>query len=358
MESSSLSSLQPEAEALRQDIEQLKTEKSQLLEQQLQMAQNKLTQLLQEDLQQLEERKKNLQITVEQLERRQERIQAEMRQTFAGASQELAIRVQGFKDYLVTSLQDVALAAEQLKLVPAAAPKAELPSADLKSDAPRLMNAKSAELKSSEPRVGSQSKSEPNRGGRPSTQPQFSVQSFQDEMRQIRRLLEQYRTTPNYYGPPWQLRRTFEPIHADRVAKWFFKLGGRGAIKGMGTRLQNILVGSAVISILNELYGERVQTLILANSPESLGDWRRGLQDCLGLERIDFGPDQGVALFESPEALAQKAERLVRTDDLPFILLDDSEETVSLAVLQFPLWLAFVPEPQQRRERQPLDWFD
>ena len=356
MESSSLSSLQPEAEALRQDIEQLKTEKSQILEQQLQMAQNKLTQLLQEDLQQLEERKKNLQITVEQLERRQERIQAEMRQTFAGASQELAIRVQGFKDYLVTSLQDVALAAEQLKLVPAAA-KPELQSADSKSEVPKLLNSRAPESKSAESRAG-QAKSEPNRGGKPSTQPQFSTQSFQDETRQIRRLLEQYRTTPNYYGPPWQLRRTFEPIHADRVAKWFFKLGGRGAIKGMGSRLQNILVGSAVISILNELYGERVQTLILAKSPESLGDWRRGLQDCLGLERIDFGPDQGVALFESPDALAQKAERLVRTDDLPFILLDDSEETVSLAVLQFPLWLAFVPEPQLRRERQPLDWFD
>jgi protein required for attachment to host cells len=339
MESSSISSLQPEAEALRQEIAQLKAEKTQVLEQQLQLTQKKLTQLLQEDLQQLEERKKSLQIAVEQLERRQERIQAEMRETFAGSSQELAIRVQGFKDYLVTSLQDVATAAEQLKLVPVAAPKM-------------------LEAKASGPKVEDQPKLEAAKPGRTSTQPQFSTQSFQEETRQIRRLIDQYRSTPNYYGPPWQLRRTFEPIHADRVAKWFFKLGGRGAIRGLGTRLQNILVGSAVISILNELYGERVQTLILANSPESLGDWRRGLQDCLGLERIDFGPDQGVALFESPDALAQKAERLVKNDDLPFILLDDSEEMISLAVLQFPLWLAFVPEPQVRRERQPLDWFD
>ncbi len=339
MESSSISSLQPEAEALRQEIAQLKAEKTQVLEQQLQLTQKKLTQLLQEDLQQLEERKKSLQIAVEQLERRQERIQAEMRETFAGSSQELAIRVQGFKDYLVTSLQDVATAAEQLKLVPVAAPKM-------------------LEAKASGPKVEDQPKLEAAKPGRTSTQPQFSTQSFQEETRQIRRLIDQYRSTPNYYGPPWQLRRTFEPIHADRVTKWFFKLGGRGAIRGLGTRLQNILVGSAVISILNELYGERVQTLILANSPESLGDWRRGLQDCLGLERIDFGPDQGVALFESPDALAQKAERLVKNDDLPFILLDDSEEMISLAVLQFPLWLAFVPEPQVRRERQPLDWFD
>jgi protein required for attachment to host cells len=339
MESSSISSLQPEAEALRQEIAQLKAEKSQVLEQLLQLTQTKLTQLLQEDLKQLEERKKNLQIAVEQLERRQERIQAEMRETFAGASQELAIRVQGFKDYLVTSLQDVALAAEQLKLVPVAAPKM-------------------LEAKASAPKVEPQPNTETVRPSRTSTQPQFATQSFQEETRQIRRLIEQYRATPNYYGPPWQLRRTFEPIHAERVSKWFFKLGGRGAIRGLGTRLQNILVGSAVISILNDLYGERVQTLILANSPESLGDWRRGLQDCLGLERIDFGPDQGVALFESPEALAQKADRLVKNDDIPFILLDDSEEMISLAVLQFPLWLAFVPEPKVRRERQPLDWFD
>jgi len=65
----------------------------------------------------LSERNAALQIAVEQLERRQERIRTEMRTSFAGASQELAIRVQGFKDYLTGSLQDLA-AAEQLELVP------------------------------------------------------------------------------------------------------------------------------------------------------------------------------------------------------------------------------------------------
>jgi len=59
-----------------------------------------------------EQRRQALQIAVEQLERRQERIRTEMRTSFAGASQELAIRVQGFKDYL-TSLQDLAAAAER-----------------------------------------------------------------------------------------------------------------------------------------------------------------------------------------------------------------------------------------------------
>jgi Protein of unknown function (DUF3086) len=336
MESSSLPPFSPEPEALRQEIMQLKLEKGQLLEQQLQQTQAKVNQLYQEDIQQLEERKKALQISVEQLERRQERIQTEMRSTFAGASQELAIRVQGFKEYLVTSLQDVAQAAEQLELMP---------------QAPAPTPAKLSAQPKSAPK--------PTPGPAPaSTQPQFATQSFQDETRAIKRLLEQYRTTPNYYGPAWQLRRTFEPVHADRVAKWFFNLGGRGAVRTLGTRLQNILVASSVISILNELYGDRLHALILANAPERLGDWRRGLQDCLGVERADFGPDQGIGLFESPESLAQKADRLIKDDAIPLILLDDSEETVSLSVLQFPLWLAFVPEPQLRRERQQNDWFE
>jgi hypothetical protein len=339
MESSSLPPLEQEAEVLRQEITKLKLEKGQVLEQQLQQTQTKLNQLFQEDIQQLEERKKTLQIAVEQLERRQERIQTEMRQTFAGASQDVAVRVQGFKDYLVTSLQDVALAAEQLEL----APKTALPQ-------PATPKLNVVEPTPSRGRV-IESASAP-------AQPQFSTQSFQEETRQIRRLIEQYRTTPNYYGPAWQLRRTFEPIHAERVAKWFFNLGGRGAVRSVGTRLQNILIASAVISILNDLYGDRLYALVLANSPERLGDWRRGLQDCLGVDRADFGPDQGIGLFESADSLAQKAERLVKDDDLPLILLDDSEETVSLSVLQFPLWLAFVPEPQLRRERQQMDWFE
>lgn len=337
MESSSLPPLSPDPEALRQEVMQLKLEKGQLLEQQLQQAKTKINQLFQEDIQQLEERKKALQISVEQLERRQERIQTEMRSTFAGASQELAIRVQGFKEYLVTSLQDVALAAEQLELMPQAVTPVP-------------------------PKVSTEAKlppqATPGRHSNTPTQPQFASQSFQEETRVIRRLLEQYRTTPNYYGPPWQLRRTFEPVHADRVAKWFFNLGGRGAVRSLGTRLQNILVASAVISILNELYGDRLHALILANAPERLGDWRRGLQDCLGVDRADFGPDQGIGLFESPDSLAQKADRLLKDDGIPLILLDDSEETVSLSVLQFPLWLAFVPEPQLRRERQQNDWFE
>ncbi|BAB75716.1 DUF3086 domain-containing protein [Anabaena sp. FACHB-709] len=290
-----------------------------ILQGQLSETQTALGRIVQESLAQLEQRKQALQISVEQLERRQERIRNEMRTTFAGASQDLAIRVQGFKDYLAGSLQDLAVSAEQLQLVPAVVEREKAPVKDTKP---------------AEPQAGT---------------PQFAQQQFQDTTKQIRRLIDQYRNKPDYYGPAWQLRRTFEPVHAERVANWFFNQGGRGALRTMGSRLQNILIASAAISILHKLYGDRVRTLVLANTPERLGEWRRGLQDCLGIGRPDFGPDRGVVLFEAPDALAQKADRFVKANQLPLILIDDSEEQISLALLQFPLWLAFAPDPKAMR---------
>lgn len=307
---------QQQADSLRQEIAQLQATKAQL-QNEIATAQAKISQLVEAGLKELESRKRDLQISIEQLERRQERIQAEMRTTFAGVSQDLAIRVQSFKDYLVGSLQDLAYAAEQLEL-------------------PKVIQQAAKPAPASEP--APQSPASPT--------PKFAEQSFQDQTKKIRALIDQYRNRPDYYGPPWQLRRTFEPIHAERVSNWFFTQGGRGAIRTMGSRLQNILVASAIISILNELYGDRVCTLILADSPERLGEWRRGLQDCLGITRADFGPDQGAALFEDPLVLAQKADRLQKDGLLPFIVMDETEEQVELAILQFPLWLAFAPNPQ------------
>jgi hypothetical protein len=150
---------------------------------------------------------------------------------------------------------------------------------------------------------------------------------------------------PDYYGAPWQLRRTFEPIHADRVSDWFFTQGGRGSLKSLGSRLQNILVASAAVSVLRHLYGDRVRVLVLGDSPERLGEWRRGLQDCLGVSRGDFGADQGIVLFEAPEPLAQRADRLMKQKQLPIIIMDESEGYVNLSLLQFPLWLAFASDP-------------
>ncbi|HEY9816152.1 MAG TPA: DUF3086 domain-containing protein [Candidatus Obscuribacterales bacterium] len=310
--------LRREERQLKQDIETLQASYTRMMRDQVMETQRTMGRVIQESLADLEQRKQTLQLAVEQLERRQERIKAEMRTTFAGVSQDLAIRVQGFKDYLVGSLQDLATVAEQLEMpTPQAAPP--LPEAVPVVDAP------------------------PSR----SAAPQVMDQAFAADADRIRDLLDRYRTTPDYYGPPWQLRRTFEPIHAERVSKWMFEQGGRGALRSMGSRLQNILISSAVISVLCDLHGDRLRVLVLANSPERLGEWRRGLQDCLGISRGDFGADQGVVLFESAESLAQRADRFTRQGDLPLILIDEAEEQISLSVLEFPLWLAFAPDPNR-----------
>lgn len=319
-EPSTVNELQRQEKALRTEIANLQATQK-ILSQQVEETQIKMGQVVQESLGELERRKQTLQIAVEQLEKRQERIRKEMRTTFAGASQDLAIRVQGFKDYLTGSLQDLAAAAEQLELAP-------------------IKPQEKTEIVQSRPRVVEELESDV---------PQFTQQRFQDTTKKIRTLIDQYRTKPDYYGPAWQLRRTFEPVHAERASKWFFEQGGRGALRTLGSRLQNTLVTSAIVSILHRLYGDRVRTLILANSPERLGEWRRGLQDCLGIGRPDFGPDRGVALFETPEAVAQKAERLVKARLMPLIVIDDSEEEISLGLLEFPLWLAFAPDPKMTR---------
>ncbi len=307
--------LKRQEQELRQKIAVLQETHSQILSDQLAKTQVAVDRLIQEGLSELEQRKQALQISVEQLERRRERIRTEMRTTFAGVSQDLAIRVQGFKDYLVGSLQDLASAAEQLELAPPSEPPKPAVEESLKPEK--------------------------------ASAPKFAEQGFQEQARQIRNILEQYRTLPDYYGPPWQLRRTFEPIHAERVSNWFFTQGGRGAIRTLGSRLQNILVASATISVMRSLYGDRLRTLIIANTPERLGEWRRGLQDCLGISRADFGPERGIVLFEEAPALVQKADRLITQKQLPLVIVDETEDEISLSLLQFPLWLAFAPDPQQ-----------
>lgn len=302
-------------ESLEAEIAALQTQRDDL-DREIQEKQSQLGQMVRIALEELHNRKRDLQQGIEQLERRQERIQTEMRQNFAGVSQDLAIRVQSFKDYLVGSLQELVAAAEDLNLVPPAPVVAPVAAAEPAKKAP--------------PAVGDE--------------------GFKGQTREIRRLLDQYRTNPDYYGPAWQLRRTFEPIHSERASNWFFEQGGRGAIRGLGTRSQNILVASAIISILTEFYGEQLVTLVLANTPESLGEWRRGLQDCLGISRADFGPNQGIALYEDPAPLVQKADRLVQARDFPLVIIDEAEALIDLSLLQFPLWLAFVSDPRRQSQ--------
>ncbi|MFE4108334.1 DUF3086 domain-containing protein [Almyronema epifaneia] len=315
-----VASLRTQEADLKRSIEELKTTYSRLIKDQAQTLQSDLSRLIRQNLSELEQQRQTLKTEVEQLERRQERIRAEMRTSFAGVSQDLAIRVQGFKEYLVGSLQDLATAAEQLELTPA-----EVFSPAPSRPAPEPVSERAADESRLE--IG------------------FANQRFQEQTERVRSLIDQYRLRPDYYGPVWQLRRTFEPVHADRIANWFFTQGGRGAIKSMGSRLQNVLIASAGISILHALYGSRLRSLVLANTPERLGEWRRGLQDCLGISRTDFGTNRGVMLFEAAEPLVQRADRLVENGLLPLIIVDESEDKISLSLLQFPLWLAFAPDP-------------
>ena len=314
---SDIAALEEQKTNLQQEIQQLQSQKETLILQQVRDTQETIGRMVEEGMRELKSRKNDLLVDIEKLERRRERIRQEMRTNFAGASQDLAVRIQGFKEYLVGSLQDLATAAEQLKL-PSPEPR------------PRPQSREPRRSRNSEPQQA--------------PQPQFTERAFAEQNRRIRQLLDQYRTRPDYYGSPWQLRRTFEPIHGERVQDWFFTQGGRGAIKGMDTRLQNILVASAIISVLHRLYGDRCRNLVLVDTPEKLGEWRRGLQDCLGISRSDFGSDRGVVLFESPEVLVQRAERLLSDKLLPFIIIDESEGLINLSLLKFPLWLAFTQE--------------
>ena len=302
------------------DIRRLQQERDRL-QQDVYAAQDSMVRALQAGTMELEERRSRLRASIDKLEMRRERLREEMRTTFAGSSQRVAARVQGFKDFLMSSLQDLTAAAEDLELVKPAPPQ------PAQADSPR------------------ESQGPVN--------PQFARGRFEAEMQRIRKILERYQLRPDYYGPPWRLRRTFENIHRDRVANWFDEQGGRGAIQSLGSRLQNILVVSATVSVTRALYGDRLHVLVLIDSPERLGEWRRGLQDCLGIARGDFGPDRGVTLFDSADALAQTADRTRRAGDLPFIIIDESEGKVSLSLLQFPLWLAIAPDPRA----QVYDYF-
>ncbi|MGI0494021.1 DUF3086 domain-containing protein [Alkalinema pantanalense CENA528] len=319
--------LKAAVQALKANLGDLEAKRDRL-QTEIAESQDYLAKFVQDTLGDLERRKHKLHLSIEQLERRQERIREEMRSTFAGSSQEVAIRVQSFKDYLVGSLEDLVAAAQKLEI---GRPEPEIvPSAPMGSDRPLAIATAPEVLED----------------------PQFSEPLYERQTEKIKRVIALFRNEPDYYGPTWKLRRTFESIHTERVNDWFFTQGGRGSIRSLGSRLQNILVASAVISILYNLYGDKLRPLVLANSPERLGEWRRGLQDCLGLRRDDFGADRGVTLFEAPEPLISRADRLQKDQKMPLIIIDETEESVNLALLQFPLWLAFAGDPQKQVVQQ------
>jgi Protein of unknown function (DUF3086) len=315
--------LRLEAE-IKAEIAKLQTTQVQL-EQQIVDTQTSFGQIIQTSVTDLEQRRQKLQITVEQLERRRDRIQAEINKSFAGASQDIAIRLQGFKDYLVGSLQDLVIIADEIEFPQP--PPAQIRIQTLPAQTPQV---------------------QPTPAPARNQSPQFAEPAFKSTAGKVRSSIDRYRNAPDYYAPTWQLRRTLEAVHADKVSDWFFAKDGRGAVRTMGSRLQNIIIAAAAVSALRELYDDYLRTLVLANLPERLGDWRRGFQDCLGLSKTDFGGNGGIILFEDPEALVQKVDRIVANKEMPLIIIDNSEGKIDLSILQYPLWLAFAPDPNQQ----------
>ncbi len=274
-------------------------------------------------LQELRQERERLQREIGELEVRREAIQREIASSFSGQADNVARRLKGFQDYLVGALQDLAVAAEQVELVPQ---QVLVQPSPLDAAAP-----------AASPAAGAGSAAAASGGG--------AGGLFGADQALIRQSLERFQGQPDFYADPWKLRRSLEAGAASCLESWFLEQGGRGAQPSSGSRNRNSLITAAAIAILGELYGDRFQTLVLAGQPERLGEWRRSLQDCLGLSREDFGPSSGIVLFERADALIERADRLEERGELPFIVIDAAEQVVEIPILQFPLWLAFAPAP-------------
>ncbi len=272
-------------------------------------------------IKELKSRRKDLLIEIEELTKKKAFLEKEINKSFSGQSDAIARRVKGFQEYLTGALQDLAQSAEKLELV--AQPVLVQPS----------------------PLDQNISKPEEEKEETISNMP--ISETFKPDEALIRECLEQFLGQPDFYAEPWKLRRSLSNKDNELLEDWFFSQGGRGAQPSRGNRVRNTLVGAAVISILGELYGDRFQTLVLASQPERLGEWRRGLQDALGLGREDFGPSSGIVLFERGDALVERADRLEDKGEVPLIIVDAAEQVVEIPLLQFPIWLAFAASQEE-----------
>ena len=265
-------------------------------------------------LTELFERRQQLLTEIDALEQRRNRLQEDIHRHFAGTCDDLSRRVQGFQEYLVGALQELSDRAQDLELTPR---KVMVQPSPLDQPA--------------------------------ATAPSQDASPFLADQPLIEDMIRGFQDTPDFYAPPWRLRRHLEASHGELLTNWLFQQQGRGAQNSLGSRSRNVLLGAAAIAVLTELYGEdQLQTLVLAGTPERLGQWRRGLQDSLGLTREDFGPGaNGISLFERPDALIERADRLERQDGLPLILVDAAEQVIDIPILQFPLWLAFAADARE-----------
>ena len=283
-------------------------------------------------LKDLQSRRDALSAEITLLTNRKQQLETELKTSFAGQSDAIARRVKGFQEYLGGALQDLVQSVESLELV--VQPMVVQPSP---------LDQQTSDQQGFEGQNASD------------TAPPIAVSdTFRPDEALIRSALQRFLQQPDVYADPWSLRRSIDARDTALLEDWFFNQGGRGAQPSRGTRPRNILVSAALIAIIGELYGAQFQCLVLAGAPERLGEWRRGLQDALGLGREDFGPSSGIVLFERSEALVERADRLEERGEVPLILIDTAERDVAIPVLQFPLWLAFAAGPNERLDDDDL----
>ena len=249
---------------------------------------------------------------IKNLETKKKELDRDIKSNFKGQSDNIAKRMKGFQEYLTGSLQNLSQNVEKLELV--SQPIVVKPSP---------LDEKKEITKTEIVNV-----------------PALS-ETFKPDEKIIRSCFSTFSEQPDFYAEPWKLRRSLDSSDIDVMDDWFFNMGGRGSLESRGSRQKNALLSAGLIAILGELYGDQFQTLILASQPERLGEWRRILQDSLGLTRDDFGPNSGIVLFERPEGVIEKADRLEANEELPFIIVDAAETSVEIPILQFPLWIAF-----------------
>ena len=201
-------------------------------------------------LSELRQQRDGLQAEIAELSSRRDQLQQDLNGSFAGQSDAIARRVKGFQEYLVGALQDLAVAAEQMELV--VQPLVVQPS-PLDQAAAQAASAAAATVAS----------------------PVAAAGLFSSDEALIRERLTAFQGQPDFYADPWKLRRSLEPGGAALLEDWFLSQGGRGAQPSSGSRNRNALTAAAAIAILGELYGDRLQTLVLGGMPERRGEWIR-----------------------------------------------------------------------------------
>ncbi len=258
-------------------------------------------------------RKDSLIKDIKDLETKKNELNQYIESHFKGQSDSIAKRVKGFQEYLSGALQNLSQNVDKLELVsqPIVVKPSPLDAKNKDQSKTQVVNV-----------------------------PALS-ETFKPDEEIIRNCLSTFKEPPDFYAEPWKLRRSLNSSDIEFMEDWFFNMGGRGSLESRGSRQKNALLSAGLISTLGELYGDQFQTLILASQPERLGEWRRILQDSLGLTRDDFGPNSGIVLFERPEGVIERADRLEANEELPFIIIDAAETSVEIPILQFPLWLAF-----------------